>query len=104
MAAPLLDALGDGDGKFRGNGEVLTGRMRLPEDHIPLWTVQRLPQAHAALHRAAQLSGEPRMAPLHLPQHTDRPQSRCGLQHRHNLALRPVLPSSVQRCNSQWLN
>jgi hypothetical protein len=106
MVEPVVEPnTGDGDGKFRGIGEVrqalLTGRMFLPEDHIPLRTVQRLPQAHAALQRAAQLSGELGMAPLHLKQHTDRPQSRCGPQHRHDLAL-PEARERVRTAPATW--
>ena len=98
---------GDGDAKRRRIGEIrqalLTRRMFLAEDHLPLRAVQRLPQADPALQRAAQNIGEPSVAALHLAQHGDRPQSRAGQQHRHDLAL-PILgqrigTSSPARCS-----
>ena len=68
--------------------------MFLAEDHLPLRAVQRLPQADPALQRAAQNIGEPGVAALHLAQHGDRPQSRAGQQHRHDLAL-PILGQRI---------
>jgi hypothetical protein len=82
---------GNGDTEVRGVGEVrqrlLTRRMVLPEDHLPLRSVRRLPMPHPSFQRAAKIVAKLRVPALHLVQHRDRPQSRCALQRRNNLAV-----------------
>ena len=48
---------------------LLTRRVLLTKDHLPLRAVQRLPQADASLQRAAQIVGEAHVPSLHLEQH-----------------------------------
>ncbi len=52
---------------------LASGRMFLPEDHLPLGAVHRLPEPDAAFKGAARVGGEVEMATLHLPQDGERP-------------------------------
>src|SRR5215471_19674326 len=95
VVEPMIERnASDAHPKPRGIGEIrqalLTRRMFLAKDHLPLGTMQRLPEADPALQRATQIIGEPGVAALHLAQHGDRPQSWAGLEHRYDLAV-PVL-------------
>jgi hypothetical protein len=61
--------------------------MLLPEDHLLLRPVQRLPVADPALEGAADAVGEFGMAAQQLAQDGHRAQPGRGAQHRHDLAI-----------------
>jgi len=81
----------DGHGEVSHVGEVgqalLTWRVVLPEDHLALRSMQRLPLPDTPLQRAADARRQIRMAAKHLLEHGDGPQAGHGYQHRDDLRL-----------------
>src|ERR1700730_5922543 len=59
----------------------------LTEDHIPLGSGECTPSAHSALQRASNVGGDLGMAAADFFEHCNRPDTRCRLQNRHNLAI-----------------
>jgi len=102
----LQRAAGEGHAKLVAVGEVrqtlLSWRMLLAKDHLAFSAMQRLPQAHPALQRAANISGEFGMTPLQLAQYGDRPQPWHGLQHRNDLVV-PVGRQGIRTAPATWL-
>ena len=80
---------------------LLTRRMFLTEDHLPLRAVQRLPVADPPLQRASQIVREARMPSLHLQQQGDRAQSGRGPQQRYDLAV-PILNQGIGATPAAW--
>jgi len=91
---------GDRDAEFGAVGEVrqplLTRRMLLPEDHLLLRPVQRLPMADPAFEGAADAIGEVGVATPQFAQDSHRAQAGSGAEHWHNLAV----PDRGQRIGS----
>jgi hypothetical protein len=63
------------------------GSRHLAEDHILLWSRQRLPRAHPPLQRATHVGIDLGMAPADLVDHGDGPDAGRGLQDRHDLRV-----------------
>jgi len=82
---------GDGDGEVAHVGEVRQAeaprRMLLAEDHLALGAVKGPPGADAALQRAPDRVAQFRVAATYLLEDRDRPETRRGLQHDHDLAV-----------------
>ncbi len=66
------------------------GLMHLAEDHLLVRSVSCPPGADAAFHSPPNACGQTGVASLHLFEDGDRPQPRCGLQHRHDLGLEKI--------------
>jgi hypothetical protein len=85
---------GDGDAELTRVGEVgeaeATGFMLLPEDHILLGSGQRSPRPHASFQRAADAWADLGMAPSHLSEYADGPDTWFCLQDRQNLGAPKV--------------
>src|SRR5689334_24717800 len=80
---------------------LLTRRMLLTKDHLPLRAMQRLPVADPPLQRASQIVGKARMPALHLQQQGNRTQSRRGPQHWYDLAV-PILRQWIRPSPPTW--
>ena len=92
VVEPVLERLaGDADAERGGLGEVgqplPPRRMVLAEDDLACRAGHRLPVAEPALQRAADADGEVGMAAAQFLEQRHRPQTRGGLQHRHDLAV-----------------
>ena len=61
--------------------------MVLAEDHVLVGAVQRPPGPYPPFQRAPDTRADLAMATEDLLENGDRPQTRCGLQHRHDLAV-----------------
>ena len=96
---------GDAYAELHRIGEIrqclLTRRMLLTKDHLPLRAMQRLPLADPPLQRASQIVRKARMPSLHLQQQRDRTQSRRGPQHRYDLAV-PILRQWIGATPAAW--
>jgi hypothetical protein len=62
--------------------------LHLAEDHFPILPVQGAPLADPPFHRPAYAVRQLWMAPLHLLEHRNCPQTRRRLQHRHDLGIK----------------
>ncbi len=102
----MVQALaGDADGAIAHLGEIGQAeparRMVLPENDVPLGTVQRPPGADAPLQRAPDTGANLAMAAPDLVENGDRPQARGALEQRHHLAVpnrgQRVRPPAVAR-------
>src|SRR4029450_551475 len=95
VVEPMLqhDA-GDADAELTHLGEVgeaeAAGLMLLPEDHILLRSRQSSPRPHPSFQRAADAWIELGMAPSHLSEYTDGPDTWCCLEDRQNLGV-PII-------------
>jgi hypothetical protein len=64
-----------------------TGRVLLAENHVLVRAVQSSPHPDPPLQRAANAVSQLGVTTHELPEDADRPQTRRGLEHRHDLAV-----------------
>jgi hypothetical protein len=92
---------GDGDAERAGVGEVgqpePAGLVRLAEDHLLLWPMERPPGEDPSLQRAADIGVEVGMTPAQLLKHADHPDARRSLQDRRDLGVPVGLGSGRRR-------
>ena len=85
------DLAGDGDAEIGHFGEVRQShparRMLLAKDHLLIRAVHRPPSPDASLERPPRSSAQVRMPAAKFLEDADRPQSRRGLQHRHDFIV-----------------
>jgi hypothetical protein len=92
MVEPVIEwHAGDADAVIRHVGEIGQSqparRMLLPEDDVPIRTVERPPAADASLQGATDAGADLGMSPPDLIENGDRSQARNALEQWHHLAI-----------------